>query len=173
MLARPIAILVAAALAFVLSQAPEFAQQYRQRLGGAVDELRRIILQFDEDSLRSGYDRAAAIRLMANNPERLIRDQAGRIEDTIDRYSRLREQEAAFRNGGPFVRLVSFAKNFDRPLVERTFEAYEPAVPVTTEGLLLGGGGFFVGYFLVLTIADGLRRRRRRRRAQLRSSTSG
>ena len=54
MLARPIALAVALVLGFLLSQAPEFAQQYRQRLGGAVDELARIITQFDEDSARSG-----------------------------------------------------------------------------------------------------------------------
>jgi hypothetical protein len=172
MLARPIALIVALALCFVLSQLPEFAQQYRQRLGGAVDELRRIILQFDEDSLRSGYDRAAALRVMANNTERLVRDQAWRMEDTIARYARLREQEEAFRSAGPLVRLGSFIRNFDPPLVQRTFEAYEPAVPVTSEGLILGGAGFLLGYFTVLIIADGMRKRRRRRRALQRPSSA-
>jgi hypothetical protein len=160
MIARAFAWVIALALGFALSQAPEFAQQYRQRLGGAVDELRRIILQFDEDSLRSGYDRAAAIAVMARNGEQLIRDQARRMEETIARYGRLREQEAAFESEGAFVRLASFIQNFDRPLVERTFAAYEPAVPVTTEGLLLAGGGFFAGYFLTLGLAQPLRRRR-------------
>ena len=164
MLAHPFAFVIALAFGFALSQAPEFAQQYRQRLGGAIDELRRIVLQFDEDSRRSGYDRSAALRLMENNPERLVRDQAGRMEETIARYGRLREQDEDFRNGGAFVRLASFVRNFDRPLVQRTFEAYEPAVPVTTEGLLLAGGGFFVSYFLVLGVAATWRRRRRLRR---------
>ena len=165
MLARPFAFVVALTLGFVLSQAPELAQQYRQRLGGAVDELGRIITQFDEDSLRSGHDRSSALRLMENNPERLIRDQAGRMEATIARYNRLREQQEAFRTGGSFVRLVSFVSNFDPPLVEQTLKAYEPAMPVTLEGLLLAGGGFLVGYFLVRGTTE-LWRRRRRPRAQ-------
>jgi len=154
---------------FVLSQAPEFAQQYRQRLGGAVDELQRIIQQFDEDSRRSGYDRTAALRLMANNNEQLVRDQAGRMEDVIARHDRLRAQEIAFQNGGPFVRISAFILNFDRPLVQRTVVAYEPAVPVTTEGLLLAGGGFLAAYLLLPAFGESWRRRRALR-AKLRSS---
>ena len=166
---HPFAFVVGLVLGFLLSQTPEFAQQYRQRLGGAIDELSRIIQQFDEDSRRSGYDRAAALRLMANNPEQLIRDQATRMEQTVARYSRLREQEDAFRNGGPFTRLSAFVVNFDRPLVQRTVQNYEPAVPVTIEGILLAGGGFVVAYFL-LPVLGASWRRRRRRRVQLRAS---
>ena len=46
---HPVAFVIGLLLGFVLSQTPEFAQQYRQRLGGAVDELQRIVLQFDDD----------------------------------------------------------------------------------------------------------------------------
>lgn len=169
MRARPLSFLIGLALGFVLSQAPEFAQQYRQRLGGAIDELRRIIQQFDEDSRRSGYDRSAALRVMANNAEPLIRDQATRMEETIARHSRLREQEEAFRDGGPFVRLAAFVVNFDRPLVQRTLQAYEPAVPVTIEGILLAGGGFVFVYILLPVLLEPWRRRRRLR-SKLRGS---
>jgi hypothetical protein len=154
---------------FVLSQTPEFAQQYRQRLGGAIDELQRIIQQFDEDSRRSGYDRTAALRLMENNREQLVRDQASRMEEVVARHDRLLAQENAFRNGGSFVRISAFILNFDRPLVERTALAYEPAVPVTTEGLLLAGGGFLAAYLLLPAFGESWRRRRALR-AKLRSS---
>jgi len=172
MIRRAFSLIAGIALAFVLSQGPEFAQQYRQRLGGAVDELRRIIMQFDEDSLRSGYDRAQALNVMARNTEQLVRDQAGRMADTIARYGRLREQQEAFESEGQFVRLASFIQNFDQPLVERTLGDFEPAMPVTTEGLILAGVGFFVGYFLVLSVAE-TTRRRRRMRAEMRRRPSG
>ncbi len=99
---HPVAFVIGLLLGFALSQTPEFAQQYRQRLGGAVDELQRIVQQFDDDSRRAGYDRTSALRLMAGNPEQIVRDQASRMEDLITRYGRLRAQEEAFRNGGPF-----------------------------------------------------------------------
>ena len=165
MIARTLAFVVALAFGFVLSQGPEFAQQYRQRLGGTVDELRRIVEQFDADSLRSGYGRAAALTVMGRDSEQLVRDQAGRMIETIARYERLSQQEEAFRNDGPFRRLVSFVRNFDPPLVKRTFASYEPAMPVTAEGLLLTAGGFLAGYVLVLAAAWPVRRRRSQVRA--------
>jgi hypothetical protein len=163
----PVIFAIALAPALVLSQAPEFMQQYRQRLGGAIDELQRIVRQFDEDSQRSGYDRAAALRLMAGNSEQLVRDQARRMEENIARFNRLRAQQDAFSRGGSFVRLASFISNFDPPLAQRTIAAYEPAVPVTVEGLLLAIGGFLIPYFLLSKAAQA---RRRRLRTQPRGS---
>jgi hypothetical protein len=169
MRAHPVAFVMGLLIGFVLSQAPEFAQQYRQRLGGAIGELQRIIQRFDEDSGRSGYDRTAALRLMANNSEQLIRDQASRMEEVIARHDRLRAQESAFRNGGSFVRISAFILNFDRPLAQGTVLAYEPAVPVTTEGLLLAGGGFLAAYLMLPAFGES-GRRRRALRAKLRAA---
>jgi len=46
------------------AQAPEFAQQYRQRLGGAVEELRRVVVQFDADAAQYGLSRSEAMRAL-------------------------------------------------------------------------------------------------------------
>lgn len=47
-------ILAAVSLVFagLFSQAPEFSQQYYQRIGGAIDELQRGRQQFDENARR-------------------------------------------------------------------------------------------------------------------------
>ncbi len=42
---HPVAFVIGLLLGFALSQTPEFAQQYSQRLGGALDELQRIVQQ--------------------------------------------------------------------------------------------------------------------------------
>ena len=167
MFARPFIAAMALVPAVLLSQAPEFLQQYGQRLGGAVDELQRIVAQFDEDSRRSGYDRTVALRLMSENSERLVRDQASRMQANIVRLSRLREQQDAFRDSGPVVRLASFVSDFDWPLAQRTVEVYKPAMPLTIEGVLFAAVGFFVPYWLMVMGAES--RRRRRLRAQPRS----
>ena len=44
--------IAAAAGALTASQLPEFAQQYRQRLGGALEELRQVVADFDADAER-------------------------------------------------------------------------------------------------------------------------
>ena len=45
MILRRLAFAVSLLLGALASQLPEFAQQYRQRLGGAIDELQRIVAQ--------------------------------------------------------------------------------------------------------------------------------
>lgn len=163
MIFRTIAFVLAIAAGIIVSQIPELAQQYRQRLGGAIDELQRIIINFDADSARSGYDRADALAVMARNDEQLVRDQALRMAETIVRHARLVSQQQAFAQGGPFVRLVAFAEDYDPLVVQSTFRDFEPAVPATIEGVLFGLGGFVLVYVLLRAVAFILSRSRRRR----------
>ena len=60
-LSRSFTGLVAAAGLASASQMPEFAQQYRQRLGGAVEELRVVVEDFDRDAQNSQMTRRQAI----------------------------------------------------------------------------------------------------------------
>ena len=46
--------------AMALSQFPEFSQQYMQRMAGAVDELRGVVLAFDQSASQAGLTRAEA-----------------------------------------------------------------------------------------------------------------
>ena len=52
MLARRLALAIALLAGLIGSQGPEFAQQYRQRLGGALEELNRIVSEFDAEVRR-------------------------------------------------------------------------------------------------------------------------
>src|SRR4051794_13419771 len=85
--------------ALLFAQVPELVQQYRQRLGGAADELSVIVRNFDEDARRSGYDRTSALGIMLKNPERLVREQGQRMEGYVRRLDRLNEQQSALANG--------------------------------------------------------------------------
>ena len=161
---RSIAFILAVVAAVAASQAPEFAQQYRQRLGGAVDELARVIQNFTADAQASGADQTAALALMAKNTEPLVRQQAVSMAQTIIRYQHLTDQQAAFANSPPFARLGVFMQEFDRPLVESTLRSYEPAVPTTMEGIVFAAGAFVVVYAVLrfLTLFFGPFRHRRR-----------
>ena len=122
--------------ALLFSQVPEFMQQYHQRIGGAVDELERIVRHFDEDSQRSGYDRHGALGLMARNPERLIRDQTVRMEENIVRLARLRKQQQTFRDGSLLVRFASFVTDADSELRAATWVAFQPGLSLTFDGVV-------------------------------------
>src|SRR4051794_34155941 len=61
MFLRRIAVLIGLFFAVVASQLPEYAQQYRQRLGGAIDELNALIARFDAEAAQSGMNEEQGI----------------------------------------------------------------------------------------------------------------
>jgi hypothetical protein len=62
----------------LVSQTPEFVQQYSQRLGGALDELHQVVNDFDQDAARSGLVRDDALEEMRSASTRFLRDRAAR-----------------------------------------------------------------------------------------------
>jgi hypothetical protein len=136
-------------LALVLSQFPEYAQQYTQRLGGAVDELRVITEDFDRAAAEGGLDRATALgRYEASNDDFL----AGRgtsMTATFQRYDQLSTTLARIQNADAIERLQSLPAYLDTDIGRRTLESYKPAVPVTMEGILYAGAGFILGYLVL------------------------
>jgi hypothetical protein len=136
-------------LAVVLSQFPEYAQQYTQRLGGAVDELQREVAQFERDASAGGLSRTEALeRYNASNDDFL----AGRgisMTFTLQRYDELSAALQRIEGAGPVERFQQLPAYLDSDIGRRTLEAYKPAVPVTPEGILYAGAGFIVGFLAV------------------------
>jgi len=159
MIGRTIAVVVAGAVGVGASQLPEFGQQYRQRLGGAVDELKRIAAGFDIDAADNGLDRQAALAEMARNPNALVQDHASSMAETMQRLENLEAQQQAFRDAGPFARLYVLSTHFDAPLAAATFQDFEPAVPATSEGVVAAGGGFLATLLCLLGLGRLVRRR--------------
>ena len=75
MLARRLALAIAVLAGLIGSQAPEFAQQYRQRLGGALEELNRIVSEFDAEVQRQNLSRAEALKRLEDNSDPLARER--------------------------------------------------------------------------------------------------
>lgn len=163
-MARPVLLAFSLFSGLVAAQAPEFGQQYRQRLGGAVDELARVVADFDRDASAAGFDRAGAIAAMERASDELVRLRAASMERAFDRYEQLRSQLAAFETGDALDRIRAVAAAPDPALIGATWRAYEPAVPTTPTGLVSAGIGFGVVYVLFRALGMMLRRPKRSRR---------
>ena len=136
-------------LALVLSQFPEYAQQYTQRLGGAVDELRVITEDFDRAAAEGGLDRTTALgRYEASNDD-FLAGRGSSMTSTFQRYDQLSATLARIENADAIERLQSLPAYLDTDIGRRTLESYKPAVPVTMEGILSAGGGFILGYLVL------------------------
>ncbi|MDP3899415.1 MAG: DUF2937 family protein [Mesorhizobium sp.] len=147
-----------------LSQAPEFAQQYRQRLGGALQELSQVVADFDADAARNGMSRAEALALHLRSPENLFRDRGTRMQRTIERQEVLEGQAAWFASLPPAARPLAIARGYDSALLDGLWRDYEPGLPLTPQGALWAAAGFGLGAVLVILLTMPYQRWRRRRR---------
>ena len=142
----------------VASQGPEFAQQYRQRLGGAIDELRRITQRFDADATANGHSREGAVDRLRTNPDNLVSRQGEAMRANLERLERLERQRQAFVEAGPFQRLLVLTRDADIDLMRAAYQDVEPAVPATQEGVVAAGAGALGGWSLTLLIGGFFRR---------------
>ena len=146
---RTLATLGGLGLAVAFSQFPEYAQQYNQRLGGAVDELRIITQDFDADAQKFGLSRDEALQRYAVSSDSFLVGRGVSMRRTLARYQALSAALADLQGAGPLQRIQHLGDSLDSDIGARTLAAYEPAVPVTPEGFMWAGAGFLGGSLLV------------------------
>jgi hypothetical protein len=164
---RILALAIGLLCAVAASQLPEFAQQYRQRLGGAVEELGRVVGRFDDSAQASGLSRDQAIARLGEQPDPLVRREGEAMGSAAERLANLRRQREGLATTGPFERLLVFIRQVDPGLARATYLDFEPAVPATTEGVVAGFVGFILGWGAMLFLIHIARRLRPRRRPRL------
>jgi hypothetical protein len=117
--------------ALVFSQAPEFMQQYLQRLGGRLDEALRHLDEVRSVALQSGVS-------ISTEGKALDAGSAGvaqLLRLSSERFDSLQAAESSLRNASIFTRPFVFLKNCDWETARSTLNVYKPAVPTTIEGL--------------------------------------
>lgn len=148
----------------VAAQAPEFAQQYAQRLGGAADELRRQVAVLESDAQASGTTRDGAVDRLRSNPDQLVARRGEAARDDIARLARLSaQQEALATTSSPLGRVVAMLRDPDLPVARAAYHDFSPAVPTTADGLAAGLIGFFAVWGGWRVVSDVGRRVVRRR----------
>lgn len=168
---RTLGILGGLALGFALSQFPEYAQQYVQRLGGAVDELRIVVEEFDRGAAEAGLTRDEALARFAGVNDSFIAGRGEAAAATIARYETLSATLTEIRGASGWERFVHLPDYLDSEVGRRALADYQPALSVTLEGFAYAGVGFAIGYValsaLVAVLLLPFRRRRSKRRRPL------
>jgi hypothetical protein len=165
MLTRRLALAIGLLCGLIGTQWPEFSQQYRQRLGGALDELSRIVAAFDAEAASRSLTPAEGVARLKDNADPLARERGAAIEGDIARQARLQRQLEALRDAGPLERLIVMARDLDPATASRTLRDFEPAVPVTAESLVVGALALVWGWGATHLCAWPIRRRWQARRA--------
>lgn len=146
----------------VASQGPEFSQQYRQRLGGGIDELKQVVTRFDADARAVGETPDSAITRLRGNADEIASRQGTAMQNYRERLTRLSEHRRQMIEAGPFGRIALMARDADHDIMSATYGDFEPAVPVTQEGVVATGVGFVAVWGALLALGALLRRLFRR-----------
>lgn len=143
-MARVSGIVGAVVLGAGLSQFPEFSQQYEQRLGGAVDELRIIVAEFDRSATRAGLTREAALADYDGTEFLELRGQDMRA--TFVRLEKLEGDLVTLQNSTAAQKVANLPAMMDTRIAQRAWENYAPAVPINAEGGAFAVMGGVAGY---------------------------
>ena len=136
--------LAAALGALFASQFPEFSQQYRQRLGGALQELHSVVADFDATAARNNMSRNEAVQRLQGSGEAFVQDQGALTSRTIVRFEELSAQRSRFDSAPYAMRPIVVLSHPDTRVMRGAWGDYEPAVPVTPAGFVWATIGFFV-----------------------------
>jgi hypothetical protein len=70
------------------------------------------------------------------------------MQHTFERYEELSAMLERIRGADAAARLTMLPQFMDTEIGARALENFQPAVPVTPEGLAYGGSGFLIGYLV-------------------------
>ena len=151
-LGRRLALATALAGGVAASQGPELAQQYRQRLGGAVEELAAVVSRFDADAAASGMNREQALQRHETSPDGFFRDRGRSTREIVARFEALSAQAERLARQPDYLDPLVMITSADPRVLSGAWRDFQPAVPLTSSGLAWAAAGFlFGGLFIVLT----------------------
>ncbi len=130
--------------AVVFSQAPEFMQQYLQRLGGHLAEARRQLAQFEAIARQAGRTVQELAVSYSANADASVASMGQLVGGTQVRVATLTVAETALREAAVWERPFVFLRHCDMEIARGTAEVFKPAVPATLEGMLYALAGVVV-----------------------------
>jgi hypothetical protein len=142
------------------SQLPEFSQQYRQRLGGALGELDRVLAEFDRDAASSGLSRDQAMDEYSAAASAFLKNRGKSVTATLARRDALQKQSIAIEQAPPLMRPLEVLRAPDQAIMDGAWKQYEPAIPVTAQAVVWGGLSAFAAWLFGSIVILPFRRRR-------------
>lgn len=145
---RWVHILFALICAAALSQFPAYFDQYKQRLGGALDETEAQLQALDERAAAQDMARYDYIRHFQDNPDDVVRKEGDAMLALIARQQWLRDAKARLDGASDFMILIETAFHLDPKIAENAMKDFVPALPLSIAGAFHAFIGFLLGYLV-------------------------
>jgi hypothetical protein len=129
---------------------PSFVAQYRQRLGGMLDQATKDLALFQDIANRfHGGDLQRLIRHHLASTDPTFRAEGTVIQTMVETVARLRESLAAL-NTGFYGQLEYLVRDGDPAVARATWDAFVPAMSLTTEALIFAFASGVIIWLLFL-----------------------
>ena len=148
--------IVLIAAIFAAACVPSFIAQYRQRLGGRLDQVLRDLQPFQEIANRNhGGDMKKLIQHHLASTDRTFHDEGSAIQAMVDSAARLKASVEAL-NADLYHQMAYLATNMDTDVAAATWGTFVPGFSFTPEyalfAIVVGCGiwiVFLIGWMLV------------------------
>ena len=158
-IANSVAAIAGAGLA---SQFPAFYLQYVQRLGGHLDHARLGGERIGTAANALGMSVDELLGKFLTNTDPVFRALGELHVQTVSDVGRLGAAEAAMISATALERPFALATHFDWAIADGVWRAFEPAVPLSFEGLIYTGIGMAFGLAALAAVQWAVRWRSRR-----------
>ena len=144
----------------LLSQFPEFYQQYLQRLGGQLDGIRLEITDLDQRAESAQKNRFEYIRRLLENDDPIVQNEGDNLARLLGKQIKLQRTFDDLNSSNPLWRSVRFAHHFNNEIAIPTLDSFRPAIPITVEGAYYFSLGAFLGWFFSWLLGRFFRRQK-------------
>ncbi len=134
--------------AVAAAQAPEFFQQYLQRLGGHLAEALRQLGAFEAAATAAGKPWAQFVADTTANADPGLARLGTTMAETAARAEALGAAQAALLDATVWSRPWAFLRHLDTEIAQSTLAVFKPAVPTTAEGAVYAAVGIVAAYGL-------------------------
>lgn len=171
MLKRVFVLVIALGGAAGGAQAPEFTQQYLQRLGGWVDSYQDRVARLDARAEQFDMTREQYVAALQASADPKVRSEAANIASWPVYLKRYTEMQQFLQNGPVWMQPVRLFQGYRDPaflpIIKATWKDYKFGTPLTGTGAAFAGAGFVMGWLatgiglaIAMTPVNIVRRRR-------------
>lgn len=143
---------VSAAGALIFAQLPVFIVQYQQRLGGHVDELRRLVEKYKHYAANNNRTLEEYINIHLQSGVKEFASTGQLMNENLARFNDLSAGLKEITDHTGIVKLFMFFKNLDMDIYRGTMKNFVPGITFNTDAILYALIGiivFMLVYFLI------------------------
>lgn len=145
--------ILAIAGSITLAQFPQFYSQYLQRLGGHLDEARRIVAEYSEAAASFNLTLSEYVRTHLTVDSPVLQSTGTIIENSLTRLADLENSFQALKAGNLFNRWWIFLRKMEPAIFKQTCLEYTPGLPFTMESLTYA----LIGLLITFGIYQGIK----------------